>query len=216
MQAEPAILTTVVPVQSSARTVESSQHFSAIIHSQTRHRMMNWSEEVVLVTGGTGSFGRKFVELMLREYHPRKLIIFSRDELKQHDMRAAGFDHESLRYFSGRCARCFPVGPRAVRSDDRRPRRSAQAGAGLRIQPFRGHPDQHYWRDATSSTPRLIEACAGFWRSAPIRPSTPSICTARPNSAPKRCLCRPILMLARRTRASVARATATSWPAAAA
>ncbi len=62
---------------------------------------MNWSEEVVLVTGGTGSFGRKFVELMLREYHPRKLIIFSRDELKQHDMRAAGFDHESLRYFLG-------------------------------------------------------------------------------------------------------------------
>ena len=63
--------------------------------------MMNWSEQVVLVTGGTGSFGRKFVELMLREYHPRKLIIFSRDELKQHDMRASGFDHESLRYFLG-------------------------------------------------------------------------------------------------------------------
>jgi UDP-N-acetylglucosamine 4,6-dehydratase len=63
--------------------------------------MMNWSEQVVLVTGGTGSFGKKFVELMLREYHPRKLIIFSRDELKQHDMRAGGFDHESLRYFLG-------------------------------------------------------------------------------------------------------------------
>jgi UDP-N-acetylglucosamine 4,6-dehydratase len=62
---------------------------------------MNWSKEVVMVTGGTGSFGRKFVELMLREYHPQKLIIFSRDELKQHDMRAAGFDHPSLRYFIG-------------------------------------------------------------------------------------------------------------------
>lgn len=62
---------------------------------------MNWSEQVVLVTGGTGSFGRKFVELMLREYHPHKLIIFSRDELKQHDMRTAGFDHPSLRYFIG-------------------------------------------------------------------------------------------------------------------
>ena len=37
---------------------------------------MNWSEQVVLVTGGTGSFGKKFVELMLREYHPHKLIIF--------------------------------------------------------------------------------------------------------------------------------------------
>jgi len=63
--------------------------------------MMNWSEQVVLVTGGTGSFGKKFVELMLREYHPLKIIIFSRDELKQHDMRTAGFDHPSLRYFIG-------------------------------------------------------------------------------------------------------------------
>jgi UDP-N-acetylglucosamine 4,6-dehydratase len=62
---------------------------------------VNWSEQVVLVTGGTGSFGRKFVELMLREYRPQKLIIFSRDELKQHDMRASGFDHPSLRYFIG-------------------------------------------------------------------------------------------------------------------
>jgi UDP-N-acetylglucosamine 4,6-dehydratase len=62
---------------------------------------MNWSEQIVLVTGGTGSFGKKFVEWMLRECHPRKLIIFSRDELKQHDMRAAGFDHPSLRYFIG-------------------------------------------------------------------------------------------------------------------
>ncbi len=63
--------------------------------------LMNWSEQDVLVTGGTGSFGKKFVEIMLREYHPKRLVIFSRDELKQHDMRAAGFDHPSLRYFIG-------------------------------------------------------------------------------------------------------------------
>jgi UDP-N-acetylglucosamine 4,6-dehydratase len=62
---------------------------------------MKWSEQIVLVTGGTGSFGKKFCELMLAEYHPQKLIIFSRDELKQHDMRSAGFDHPSLRYFIG-------------------------------------------------------------------------------------------------------------------
>ena len=62
---------------------------------------MNWSEQAVLVTGGTGSFGKKFVEIMLREYHPKKLVIFSRDELKQHDMRASGFDHPSLGYFIG-------------------------------------------------------------------------------------------------------------------
>jgi UDP-N-acetylglucosamine 4,6-dehydratase/5-epimerase len=62
---------------------------------------MNWSEQDVLVTGGTGSFGKKFVEIMLRQYHPNRLVIFSRDELKQHDMRAAGLDHSSLRYFLG-------------------------------------------------------------------------------------------------------------------
>ena len=62
---------------------------------------MNWSEQVVLVTGGTGSFGKKFVEVMLQEYHPKRLVIFSRDELKQHEMRAAGFEHASLRFFIG-------------------------------------------------------------------------------------------------------------------
>jgi UDP-N-acetylglucosamine 4,6-dehydratase len=63
--------------------------------------MLNWSQESVLVTGGTGSFGKKFVEVMLREYHPRRLAIFSRDELKQHEMRESGFQHPSLRYFIG-------------------------------------------------------------------------------------------------------------------
>ncbi len=62
---------------------------------------MDWTKQVILVTGGTGSFGRKFIEIMLRDYHPAKLIVFSRDELKQHEMRVGGFDHPSLRYFIG-------------------------------------------------------------------------------------------------------------------
>jgi UDP-N-acetylglucosamine 4,6-dehydratase len=62
---------------------------------------MNWAEQEVLVTGGTGSFGKKFVEIMLREYQPKRLVILSRDELKQHDMRTSGFDHPTLRYFIG-------------------------------------------------------------------------------------------------------------------
>ena len=44
---------------------------------------MDWQNKVVLVTGGTGSFGKKFIRLMLNEYHPSKIIVFSRDELKQ-------------------------------------------------------------------------------------------------------------------------------------
>jgi UDP-N-acetylglucosamine 4,6-dehydratase len=43
--------------------------------------------KTILITGGTASFGKKFTEIVLREYHPKKLIIFSRDELKQHEMR---------------------------------------------------------------------------------------------------------------------------------
>ena len=62
---------------------------------------MDWSDKVVLVTGGTGSFGKKFIRVMLDECHPAKLIVFSRDELKQHEMRVGGYDHPSLRYFIG-------------------------------------------------------------------------------------------------------------------
>ncbi len=62
---------------------------------------MDWTNKNILVTGGTGSFGKKFVEVMLKEYHPARLIIFSRDELKQHEMRMAGFTQPNLRYFIG-------------------------------------------------------------------------------------------------------------------
>jgi UDP-N-acetylglucosamine 4,6-dehydratase len=62
---------------------------------------MDWSQKVILVTGGTGSFGRRFVDVMVRDHHPAKIIIFSRDELKQHEMRTAGFNDPSLRYFIG-------------------------------------------------------------------------------------------------------------------
>lgn len=62
---------------------------------------LDWKNQVILVTGGTGSFGKKFVERMLSDYHPQKIIVFSRDELKQHEMRISGFDHPDLRYFIG-------------------------------------------------------------------------------------------------------------------
>ena len=64
---------------------------------------MNWSQQSVLITGGTGSFGRKFVELVLGDLRPRKLIVFSRDELKQHEMRQQFPDtgDSPVRYFLG-------------------------------------------------------------------------------------------------------------------
>jgi UDP-N-acetylglucosamine 4,6-dehydratase len=60
--------------------------------------------KVVLITGGTGSFGRKFVQKVLSDYKPRKLIIFSRDEQKHFEMSHQiedNPDHPVLRYFIG-------------------------------------------------------------------------------------------------------------------
>jgi UDP-N-acetylglucosamine 4,6-dehydratase len=62
---------------------------------------MDWKNQVVLMTGGTGSFGKKFTEILLKEKQPKKIIIFSRDELKQHEMQVAGFNQPNLRYFIG-------------------------------------------------------------------------------------------------------------------
>ena len=58
-------------------------------------------DKVILVTGGTGSFGKAFVNLLLKDYSPKKVIIFSRDELKQHEMQTQGFSDDRLRFFIG-------------------------------------------------------------------------------------------------------------------
>ncbi len=61
----------------------------------------DWTKKTVLCTGATGSFGRVFVRSMLDEQKAAKVIVFSRDELKQHEMRVGGFDDPRLRYFIG-------------------------------------------------------------------------------------------------------------------
>ncbi len=54
----------------------------------------------LLITGGTGSFGKAFVRRVLANHQPRRLVIYSRDELKQFEMQQE-FDHPSLRFFIG-------------------------------------------------------------------------------------------------------------------
>ncbi len=54
----------------------------------------------ILITGGTGSFGKKFAKVILEKYTPKRVIIFSRDELKQYEM-AKEFKHPSIRFFIG-------------------------------------------------------------------------------------------------------------------
>lgn len=65
--------------------------------------LIDLNGKIVLVTGGTGSFGRSFVRMVLERYRPEKLIVFSRDELKQHDMQQDETlrTHECLRFFIG-------------------------------------------------------------------------------------------------------------------
>ncbi len=60
-------------------------------------------DKTILVTGGTGSFGKTFIRKALTEHKPKKVIIFSRDELKQWEMRQSDpvFDHPNIRYFLG-------------------------------------------------------------------------------------------------------------------
>jgi UDP-N-acetylglucosamine 4,6-dehydratase (inverting) len=61
---------------------------------------MNLSNKTVLLTGGTGSFGKKFVEIALQECAPKVIRVFSRDELKQFEM-SRQFSDERLRFFIG-------------------------------------------------------------------------------------------------------------------
>ncbi len=59
-----------------------------------------FNDKTVLITGGTGSFGKKFTEILLKRYKPKKIIIYSRDEFKQFEMRKV-FNDKCMRYFIG-------------------------------------------------------------------------------------------------------------------
>ncbi|ATD05834.1 UDP-N-acetylglucosamine 4,6-dehydratase (inverting) [Pseudoalteromonas piscicida] len=59
-----------------------------------------FDNKTILITGGTGSFGKKYVKTLLDRYKPKKIIIFSRDELKQFEMQQE-FNQRCMRYFIG-------------------------------------------------------------------------------------------------------------------
>ena len=58
------------------------------------------TNKTIMITGGTGSFGKKCTKILLENWSPKKLIIFSRDELKQHEMQQHT-DDPRLRFFIG-------------------------------------------------------------------------------------------------------------------
>ena len=57
--------------------------------------------ESILVTGGTGSFGHKFIKMTLEKYNPKKIIVFSRDEMKQWEMAKLFPNDDRIRFFIG-------------------------------------------------------------------------------------------------------------------
>ncbi len=59
-----------------------------------------FNDKSILITGGTGSFGKKYVKTLLTRYKPRRIIVFSRDELKQFEMQQE-FNSAEMRYFIG-------------------------------------------------------------------------------------------------------------------
>lgn len=59
-----------------------------------------FNNQTILITGGTGSFGKKYTQIILEKYKPKKIIIFSRDELKQFEMQQS-YNDPCMRYFIG-------------------------------------------------------------------------------------------------------------------
>lgn len=59
-----------------------------------------FNDKSILITGGTGSFGNEFIRMIFRDYRPRRVVVFSRDELKQFDMQQE-FCSDKMRFFLG-------------------------------------------------------------------------------------------------------------------
>ena len=59
-----------------------------------------FNDRSILVTGGTGSFGKKFIRTLIERYRPRRIVVFSRDELKQYEMQQ-DYPESCMRFFLG-------------------------------------------------------------------------------------------------------------------
>ena len=74
-----ALARTQIPVENPAPATAPFRDFS--------QPWLDLNDKSVLVTGGTGSFGKHFMKTVVERYKPRRVIVFSRDELKQSDMQ---------------------------------------------------------------------------------------------------------------------------------
>ena len=166
----------------------------------------------ILVTGGTGSFGKAFVRTVLTRYPDVKRarhLLARRAQAVRDGAGVLRREHRGLRYFIGDVRDERAPAPRAGGHRLRRPRRGAEAGAGRRIQPVRVHQDQRPRRaEPDRGLPRHERRSASS-RCRPTRRPRRSTSTARPSSAPTSCSSPPTTSRATATCASPSCATAT-------
>ena len=82
-------------------TIDVRDHIHEFVSSNGEAGVKMFDNKEVLVTGGTGSFGNKFVPMLLEKYNPKKVIIFSRDEMKQWEMASQFAGDSRVRFFIG-------------------------------------------------------------------------------------------------------------------
>lgn len=172
---------------------------------------MSLESQSILITGGTGSFGKAFVRRVLQQYPDiRRLVVFSRDELKQFEMSQlfSEKDYPAIRYFIG-----------DIR-DEARLRRALEGidivvhAAALKQVPAAEYNPFECIKTNVLGAQNLIEACLdsgvnGSWRCPPTRRLPPSTCTVPPSCARTSCSSPPTTSRATGTCASAWCATAT-------
>lgn len=111
-----------------------------------------FNDKSILITGGTGSFGQKYVETLLTRFKPRRLVVFSRDELKQYEM-AKKFDASCMRYFLGDI-RDLPRLRRALQGID-----VVVHAAALKQVPAAEYNPFEYIKTNVLGAQNVVEAC---------------------------------------------------------
>ena len=162
----------------------------------------------ILVTGGTGSFGQAFVTRLFAEHRPARVIVYSRDELKQYEM-AQRFTQDEIRFFIGD-VRDLARLERALKGVD-----MVVHAAALKQVPAAEYNPIECIKTNVIGAENVINACLDQGVRRVIALSTdkavsPVISTAPPSSAPTSCSSRPITSPARAARALPWCATATS------
>src|SRR5712691_3123943 len=74
-------------------------YYFGVVADLAYHAHM-FDDKTILVTGGTGSFGRRFVKTLLERFKPKRLVVYSRDELKQYEMQQE-YKSPAMRWFIG-------------------------------------------------------------------------------------------------------------------